>query len=62
MLFIDRQGRVVNVAAMAKPLDETNIPSAGPVVGVLELKGGRAAQLGLQAGDRVQERIFGNAP
>ena len=58
MLFIDQQGVVVNVAANATPLSEANIPSAGPVLGVLEIRGGRAAQLGIQAGDKVRERIF----
>ena len=60
MVFIDARGTVVNVAANATPLSEANIPSAGPVLAVLELRGGRAAQLGIQAGDQVHERIFGN--
>jgi hypothetical protein len=60
MLFIDEHGVVLNVAADAVPLSEANIPSAGPVLGVLEIKGGRAAELGLKAGDVVHERIFGN--
>jgi hypothetical protein len=60
MLFIDAHGTVLNVAANATPLSETDIPSAGPVLGVLELKGGRAAELGVKAGDTVRERIFGN--
>ena len=60
MVFIDEHGVVVNVAANATPLSEANIPSAGPVLGVLEIRGGRAAELGVQAGDQVRERIFGN--
>ena len=60
MVFIDPNGVVVNVAANATPLSEANIPSAAPVLGVLELRGGRAAQIGVQAGDHVHERIFGN--
>jgi hypothetical protein len=60
MLFIDEHGTVLNVAANATPLSETDIPSAGPVLGVLELRGGRAAELGVKAGDTVRERIFGN--
>lgn len=58
MLFIDQNGKVVNVAANAVPMSETNIPSDGPVLGVLELRGGRAAEIGVQAGDTVRERIF----
>ena len=58
MVFIDQHGVVVNVAAKATPMSETNIPSDGPVVGVLEIRGGRAAEIGVQAGDKVQQRIF----
>jgi len=60
MVFIDARGTVVNVAANAPPLSEAPIPSDAPVLAVLELRGGRAAELGIQAGDRVHERIFGN--
>ena len=60
MLFIDQNGRVVNVAANATPLSEANIPSAAPVLGVLEIRGGRAGELGVQPGDKVIERIFKN--
>ena len=60
MVFIDARGTVVNVAARATPLSEANVPSAAPVLAVLELRGGRAAELGIQAGDQVHERIFGN--
>ena len=60
LLFIDEHGTVVNIAADATPLSEANINSAGPILGVLEIKGGRAAQLGIRPGDQVRERIFGN--
>ena len=58
MLFIDQNGVIVNIKDMATPLSETPIPSAGPVLGVLEIRGGRAQELGLHAGDKVEERIF----
>ena len=54
MLFIDRSGRVVNVAENAKPLSLDTINSAAPVVAVLELPAGTARRLQLQPGDRVQ--------
>ena len=60
MVFIDQRGVVVNVAAKATPMSEANIPSGAPVVGVLEIRGGRAAELGIQRGDQVHERIFSN--
>ncbi len=61
MLFIDRDGRVVNIHARAIPFDETAIHSDGPVRGVLELNGGTAARLGLRPGDVVRHAIFRNA-
>lgn len=58
MIFIAPDGRVVSVARNARPLDETPIPSGGDVVGVLEIAGGRAAQIGVEPGDQVRERMF----
>ena len=53
LLFIGADGFVSNIAANAVPYSEDSIPSAGPVVAVLELAGGRAAELGITAGARV---------
>ncbi|KEO56340.1 DUF192 domain-containing protein [Thioclava pacifica] len=50
MLFIDAAGRVVNVAANARPNDDTPIPSGAPVRFVLEINAGLAAKLGLGPG------------
>lgn len=61
MLFIAADGRVVNIAQRAVPMDRTPIPSKGPVKGVLELPGGTAARLGLKAGDVVQHAMFAPA-
>jgi uncharacterized membrane protein (UPF0127 family) len=58
MVFIASDGRVVSVARNAVPLDETPIPAAGVVLGVLEIAGGRAAALDIEPGDRVRARIF----
>ena len=53
IIFIGPDRRILNIAANAVPYSETPIPSAGKAAAVLELNGGRAAALGLAAGDRV---------
>ena len=58
MLFISADGHVVSIARDAVPLSEIPIPSGGAILGVLELRGGRAAEIGAQPGDSVRERIF----
>ncbi len=58
MVFIAKDGHVVSIARNAKPMSEALIPSDGPIVGVLELRGGRAAEIGVEPGDEVRERIF----
>ena len=59
MLFIGVDGHIVSIHSNAVPLDRTNIPSGGDVLGVLEIAGGRAAQIGAAPGDTVRHRIFG---
>lgn len=53
MVFIDAAGRIARIHADARPLDETPIPSGGPVRYVLEIGGGQAARLGLAPGQAV---------
>ena len=53
LLFIAPDGRVTNIAANAKPYDESKLQSDGVVKAVLEIPGGRAKELGLAAGDVV---------
>jgi uncharacterized membrane protein (UPF0127 family) len=58
ILFIAPDGHVLSIARNARPLDETPIPSGGIISAVLEIAGGRAAQLGVLPGDQVLHRIF----
>ncbi len=58
IIFLDRHGVIVSIAADAQPLDETRIPSGAPAAGVLEVRAGTSRRLGLEVGDRVIHRAF----
>lgn len=61
MIFLDETGRVTKVHANAVPLDETPIPSEGPVRAVLEINGGLSAALGLTPGAVMRHPAFAQA-
>ncbi len=52
MVFIRANGTIARIAT-AKPLDLHTVPAGEPVVAVLEIRGGRAAELGIREGDQV---------
>lgn len=58
MLFIDANGRVDSIISNATPQSLKILSSASAVLGVLELAGGSAAQLGIHAGAIVQHPLF----
>ena len=58
IVYIRPDGRVLSIARNAQPRDETPLPAGGQIRGVLELAGGRAAEIGLLPGDKVVHRIF----
>ncbi len=54
LVFVGPDRRIESIAANAVPYSLSPIASKGAVMAVLELGGGRAAQLGLAPGDRVE--------
>lgn len=58
MLFIDSEGRILNIRERAVPLSLAPVRSAGPVRAVLEVNGGTVSRLGIRPGDRVLHPIF----
>ena len=61
MLFIEADGRIHRIAERTVPHSLATIDSRGPVRATLELAAGTAERLDIRVGDRVQQRIFGNA-
>ncbi|MEL6858350.1 MAG: DUF192 domain-containing protein [Pseudomonadota bacterium] len=60
MLFIASDGSIEMIARNAVPGSLRTISAGVPVRAVLEIGGGRAAELGIQPGDTVQYPLFGN--
>jgi uncharacterized protein len=60
MLFVDAQGRIVNIHERAVPGSLATIGTGTPARAVIELNGGTAARLGIRLGDRVEFPILGS--
>jgi uncharacterized membrane protein (UPF0127 family) len=58
ILFVNADGRVHRVVENAKPQSLDTIPSDGPVLAVIELKGGSAARLNIRRGAQVIHPAF----
>ncbi|MEJ8629013.1 DUF192 domain-containing protein [Sphingomonas sp. I4] len=53
ILFLRADGTIARIAENTAPFSQTPIPSGEPVAAVLELVGGRSAELGISEGDSV---------
>lgn len=53
LIYIAPGGGILRIEANAVPMSLDQLPSGGPIEAVLELAGGRSAELGLKPGDQV---------
>ena len=58
MLFVDQQGRIINIEQRTVPGSLDTIAAAAPARAVIELNGGTASRLGIRPGDKVVFPIF----
>jgi hypothetical protein len=58
ILFIKKDGTIHHIHHNAQPFDLTPLSSNGPVTAVLEINGGLSKTLGIETGDRVEQRFF----
>ncbi|WP_374408392.1 DUF192 domain-containing protein [Pelagerythrobacter sp.] len=54
IIFIGRDRKILNIAANTEPYSLESVSAAGLTAAVLELAGGRAAELGIEPGDTVE--------
>ncbi len=59
LIFVRANGRIANIVENATPQTDTSRRSQGRVKAVFEIPGGRAAELGIKAGDLVVHPAFG---
>ncbi len=60
MIFIKKDGTILNIHDSAIPHDLTSIKSAGPVSAVLEINGGLSKRFDIKSGDKAEHILFGN--
>lgn len=54
IIFIGADGRILNIAANTVPYSLGSVSATGLTSAVLEIPGGRAAELGIEPGDAVE--------
>ena len=60
ILFVRSNGEILKIEHMAQPYTLRSASSEAVVAAVVELKGGRALELGIKPGDTVQHPFFGS--
>ncbi|MEL6686738.1 MAG: DUF192 domain-containing protein [Pseudomonadota bacterium] len=60
ILFVRSNGKILKIEHMAQPYSLRSASSEAVIAGVVELKGGRALELGIKPGDTVQHPFFGS--
>lgn len=58
MIFIQQDGRIVNIHERTVPGSQALHSAAAPVTAVLEIRGGLASRLGIRPGDKVIHPAF----
>ncbi|MDJ0275740.1 DUF192 domain-containing protein [Sphingomonas sp. 2R-10] len=53
IIFIRQDGTIATIGENAVPFSDAKVDSGEPIAAVLELGGGRTAELGIAAGDKV---------
>ncbi len=53
IIFVRADGTIARIAENTTPQSERPIPSGEPVAAILEIRGGRALELGIAEGDKV---------
>jgi len=61
LIYIRANGTIAKIVANAQPFSRRQNWSDFPVLSVLEINGGRAAELNIEPGDLVRHRLFSNA-
>jgi hypothetical protein len=56
IVFVGADRKIVRITE-AQAMDLTPLPSGAPVIGVLEIRSGRASELGIKEGDKVSWTI-----
>ncbi len=54
IIFIGKDRRIINIAAETTPYSTDPVSAMGPTSAVFEIRGGRAAELGIEPGDTVE--------